>query len=51
MRKLTRIQSQRAYAHWPSFKIVYEWEDELAKDLSIAISEEDNFKFKFFRRF
>lgn len=50
MRKLTKIQSQRAYAHWPSFKIVYEWEDILAKELKITISEESNFKFKFFRR-
>lgn len=51
MRKLTRIQSQRAYAHWPSFSIVYEWEDILAKDLNIPIRDESYFKFKFFRRF
>lgn len=51
MRKLTRIQSQRAYANYPSFKIVYEWEDILAKDLNISIKKEGDFKFKFFRRF
>lgn len=51
MRKLTRIQSQRAYAHWSSFNIVYEWEDILAKELNIHIKSEGNFKFKFFRRF
>ena len=51
MRKLTRIQSQRAYAHWSSFNIVYEWEDILAKELNIPIKSEGNFKFKFFRRF
>lgn len=51
MRKLTRIQSQRVYAHWSSFNIVYEWEDLLAKGLNIPIKNEGNFKFKFFRRF
>ena len=43
MRKLTRIQSQRAYANYPSFKIVYEWEDILAKDLNISIKKEGDF--------
>lgn len=51
MRKLTKIISQRAYAKYPSFKIVYEWEDILAKDLNISIKKEGDFKFKFFRRF
>lgn len=51
MRRLTKIQSQRAYANYPSFKIVYEWEDILAKHLNIPIYKERSFKFKFFRRF
>lgn len=51
MRKLTRIQSQRAYANYPSFKIVYEWEDILAKQLSLIIQKENKIKIKFFRRF
>lgn len=51
MRKLTRILSQRAYANYPSFKIVYEWEDILAKQLSLIIQKENKTKFKFFRRF
>lgn len=51
MRKLTCIQSQRAYAHLSSFNIVYEWEDILAKELNISIHKEGNLKFKFFRRF
>lgn len=51
MRKLTKIQSQRAYSYFPSFKIVYEWEDILAKGLNIPIYEEHDFKFKIHRRF
>lgn len=51
MRKLAKIQSQRAYANYPSYKIVYEWEDIIAKELNIPIKKEWVFKFKFFRRF
>lgn len=51
MRRLTGILSQRSYTDYHSFKIVYEWEDILAKRLNIPIKEEGSFKFKFFRRF
>ncbi len=30
MTKLLLI-SERAYEHWPSFDLIYEWEDELVK--------------------
>lgn len=51
MRTLKAIQSQRTYANYPSFKIVYEWEDILAKGLNVPIQKEGSFKFKIFRRF
>lgn len=51
MRTLKAIQSQRAYTNYPSFKIVYEWEDILAKGLNVPIQQESGFKFKIFRRF
>lgn len=51
MRTLKAILSQRAYTNYPSFKIVYEWEDILAKGLNVPILQEGSFKFKFFRRF
>ena len=51
MRKLSRIISQRAYAKYPSFMIVYEWEDVLSQELSLPIVNENDIKYKFFRRF
>lgn len=49
--KLNKIISQRRYSLYPSFKIVYEWEDILADSLNLKIVKENNFKFKIFRRF
>ena len=27
------IISERSYEHWPSFDLLYEWEDELLKNI------------------
>lgn len=50
-RILSGIISERRYSHYPSIKIVYEWEDILANGLSVDIHKENDFKFKFHRRF
>lgn len=50
-RILNEIISERRYSHYPSIKIVYEWEDILAKGLGIYIYKENDIKFKFHRRF
>ncbi len=49
--KLANIISQRNYTHWPSFQIVYEWEDIIAQKLHINISTETKVQRFFHRRF
>jgi len=51
--KLGKILSDRKIQLWPSWQIVYEWEDILSKDLNIPITYvtgTENVMFKVFRR-
>lgn len=50
-RRLGQIFSQRKTAKWPSFKIVYEWEDILSESLEIPIYSDSELWKKFYRRF
>lgn len=50
-RRLGQIFSQRKTAKWPSFKIVYEWEDILSESLGIPIYSDSELWKKFYRRF
>ena len=51
MRYLTTIQSQRKTAQYPSFKIVYEWENILAETLGLKIRSDSEWWYKCYRRF
>lgn len=51
MKRLTHICSQRKFAPYPSFRIVYEWEDILAASLGIGISAPGEISNIFHRRF
>jgi len=51
MRELVAILSQRKTSHWPSFGIVYEWEDILSKELGIRIKSDGEWQKKYYRRF
>lgn len=50
-KKLTTTLSCRKTAKYPSFKIVYEWEDILAKKLSLKIKSDSKWWYKYYRRF
>lgn len=50
-KKLTAIQSCRKTAKYPSFKIVYEWEDILSKVLGLQIKSDSEWWNKYYRRF
>ncbi len=47
--KISSIISQRIYLHYPSYKIVYEWENIISKELDIPIIKETKLQ-KYFRR-
>lgn len=49
--KITEILSDRHYNDWPSWQIVYEWEDEIAGSLDIPVKETPNQKRKTFKEF
>ena len=51
MRTLTHICSQRKFAPYPSFQIVYEWEDILARSLGLRINAPGEISNIFHRRF
>lgn len=51
MRRLTHICSQRKFAPYPSFRIVYEWEDILAATLGLRICAPGEISNIFHRRF
>ena len=51
MRRLTHICSQRKFSPYPSFRIVYEWENILAASLGIGISAPGEISNVFHRRF
>ena len=42
--KLTRILSDRHFQTWPSWHIVYEWEDEISRSLNIPIEKSPEIK-------
>lgn len=39
--KITRILSLRATHHWPSYDLIYEWEDDFAAGLRVPILSQD----------
>lgn len=43
--KVKRILSDRHYQTWPSWHIVYEWEDEISQILQIPIAKSPNNKY------
>lgn len=51
MKSLSQIFSQRKTSKWPSFKIVYEWEDILSECLGIPVYSDSELWKKFYRRF
>ncbi|MBQ2521752.1 MAG: hypothetical protein II537_03510 [Bacteroidales bacterium] len=51
MRTLTHICSQRKFAPYPSFQIVYEWEDILARSLGLRMNAPGEISNIFHRRF
>jgi hypothetical protein len=51
--KFKTILTNRSYQKWPSWHIIHEWEDELAKSLDLSLKDmplKDNFVRKNFRR-
>lgn len=51
MRKLLQVYSQRKTSHWPSFKIVYEWEDIIARQMNLEIVSDSALWKKYYRRY
>lgn len=51
LRKLSHINSQRSFAHYPSFQIVYEWEDIVSRTLGLPVSAPGEISNKWHRRF
>lgn len=51
MKRLSSIFSQRKTSPWPSFKIVYEWEDILSEKLGIPVHSDGEIWKKYYRRF
>jgi len=51
MRKLLQVYSQRKTSHWPSFRIVYEWEDIISRLMNLEIISDCVLWKKYYRRY
>lgn len=48
--KLQQIGTVRKFQHWPSFDLVYEWEDVLVKTLDLKFAYKKSWTFSKLRR-